>query len=400
MLLSKTGMIKWNGANRKYYELKGYIFTKSGDEFEVKVEELKYNSKALVNIKCDYCNEIYETTYQKYNNNRDRCIVKKDACKKHKYEKLKEANMIKYGVENVKQLESSKEKARQTQLEKYGATNVMKLDKYKDKLKDTMIEKYGVENSMYVDEFKEKIKETNLERYGTECSMNNEEIRSKIIQNNIEIYGVEYYNQTEECKEKVKQTNLDKFGSEWYMQTNEWKNKVVETCNKKYGVDNISQLQDVKIKKAESFYKNATVCTSNQQRYLWSLLGGELNYSNDTPSLDIAFSNEKIYLEFNGSGHDLDVKMGTMTQLQHDNRERARYYYMKKRGWKGIFINSPRDYLPSDEILIKEINKAKEWFKVEGKNHSHYNIDIGMFINDDKYGKLRRIKEKDLKVAN
>ena len=33
-----------------------------------------------------------------------------------------------------------------------------------------------------------------------------------------------------------------------------------------------------KIKKAETFYKNSTVATSNQQRYLFDLLGGELNY--------------------------------------------------------------------------------------------------------------------------
>jgi len=253
---------------------------------------------------------------------------------------------------------------------------------------------------MYVNEFKDKIKETNLERYGTECSMNNEEIRSKIIQNNVEKYGVEYYSQTDECKDKVKQTSLDKFGKEYYMQTDEWKDKIIETCNDKYGVDNISQTQDVKNKKSESFYKNGTVKTSNQQRYLWKLLGGELNYSNETPSLDIAFPNEKIYLEFNGSGHDLCVKMGNMTQSQHDNRERARYYYMKKRGWKGIFINSSRDYLPTDEIILDEINKAKEWFSIEGKNHSHYNIDIGILINDEMYGKLRKIKEKDLEVAN
>jgi hypothetical protein len=73
---------------------------------------------------------------------------------------------------------------------------------------------------------------------------------------------------------------------------------------------------------------------------------------------------------------------------------------MKNLGWKGIFINSPRDYLPSDDIIIQEINKAKEWFKINEKYHSHYNIDIGILINDEKFGKLRKIKEKDLKVAN
>ena len=40
MLLSKTIKIKWNSRTRKYYELKGYPYTKMGDEFEVDIKDL------------------------------------------------------------------------------------------------------------------------------------------------------------------------------------------------------------------------------------------------------------------------------------------------------------------------------------------------------------------------
>jgi len=52
-LISKTVIVKWNGRNKKLYEDKGYLFTKMGDEFEVKVDDLTNGSNALVNVKCD-----------------------------------------------------------------------------------------------------------------------------------------------------------------------------------------------------------------------------------------------------------------------------------------------------------------------------------------------------------
>lgn len=52
-LISKTAKVKWNGSSRNWYESKGYVFTKTGDEFEVRVQDLKYSSKALVDVQCD-----------------------------------------------------------------------------------------------------------------------------------------------------------------------------------------------------------------------------------------------------------------------------------------------------------------------------------------------------------
>lgn len=58
MLLTKNIKIKWNPSNRKWFESKGYIFTKWKDEFEIKVEDLTKGSQQHVNVQCDECGEI------------------------------------------------------------------------------------------------------------------------------------------------------------------------------------------------------------------------------------------------------------------------------------------------------------------------------------------------------
>ncbi len=61
MLLSKTVKLKWHPSNKTHYVEKGYIYTKMGDEFEVKVEDLTKGSKVKVKVKCDYkeCSDPY-----------------------------------------------------------------------------------------------------------------------------------------------------------------------------------------------------------------------------------------------------------------------------------------------------------------------------------------------------
>ena len=58
MLITKTVTMKWNSQNKKWYESKGYIYTKWLGEFEVKVEDLPNGSHTLVNVQCDGCGEL------------------------------------------------------------------------------------------------------------------------------------------------------------------------------------------------------------------------------------------------------------------------------------------------------------------------------------------------------
>lgn len=59
-LISTIVVIKWNSNNKKWYESKGYIYTKMKDEFDVCVEDLPSGSGARVDVECDnvHCQEL------------------------------------------------------------------------------------------------------------------------------------------------------------------------------------------------------------------------------------------------------------------------------------------------------------------------------------------------------
>lgn len=123
---------------------------------------------------------------------------------------------------------------RNTFLERYGVENISQLEETKEKVRKTNLKKFGVEYPAQRDDIKERIKQTNLEKYGVESVLQNEEVREKIRKTNLKKYGVENISQLEETKEKVKKTNIKRRGSEFY------KRKVVEEKKKqermkKYG---------------------------------------------------------------------------------------------------------------------------------------------------------------------
>lgn len=362
MLLSKEVYVNVCSTNLLHYIEKGYsietyinnkgkIAVKKNTSILVKVEDLKINAPIKIIYSCDYCGKQVEIKYCDYMRHYPNGIKDdKDCC-------LKCSPL---------------------------------------KSKEKLIDRYGVDNPMYLDFAKENLKNTNLKKYGVSVPINSKDYSERIKKENIKKYGVPYYNMTEECKLRIRNTNMKRYGKEYHTQTDEWKDKLKNIIQERYGVDNVSQIGEIKLKKANTFYKNGTVATSRQQYYLHNILGGELNYSCNTPCLDIAFPNEKIYIEFNGSGHNLNVKLGDLTQEEFDKKELARYYYLRNNGWKCFIINSPRDYLPTEDILISEFNKAKEWFKTDKKEHNHYVMNIGLVMEDEKYGKLRKIKDNDL----
>lgn len=395
MLLSKEVNVKIAKANIKYYKNLGYD-CKCRDIICVEVEQLPKYARTIINYQCDYCGIIIEQQYQTYRSKLDNNnIIHKDACKKCAGIKRQESNLLVYGV-----------------------SNCMQLPEIQEKFKNTMMKKYGYDNPKKVDSINTKIENTNLERYGTIHPMQNEEVKQRQINTLIDKYGVSSYNKTREGKEKYKNTCLERYGVENSFQNEEFQKKQVNTCLEKYGVENVFQLEEIKNKSKQTMlnkygvenplqndkikekaiknrvitlYENNSTPTSKQQEYLHNLLGGILNYPEDRFNLDIAYPNDKIYIEYDGGGHDLAVKIGRITEKQLKQEDMKRYFILKKLGWKQICIKSPNDYLPSDEIIKEEIEKAKLWLSIDKPGHFHYNIVISEFINDSNYGKLRRV---------
>lgn len=64
MLIDQKIIIKWHNRYKKYYESKGYKFTKAGENFEINVGDLQEGSEVSVKYICDYCGELREKPYK------------------------------------------------------------------------------------------------------------------------------------------------------------------------------------------------------------------------------------------------------------------------------------------------------------------------------------------------
>lgn len=98
LILPQFVTLTWNGTTKKYYEPKGYKYTKKGEGFLINVLDLSESSNAKVKIICDYCNVLFEKVYNDYNKWKKRNIIKKDCCKQCVGIKNKESVKKKYGV--------------------------------------------------------------------------------------------------------------------------------------------------------------------------------------------------------------------------------------------------------------------------------------------------------------
>lgn len=79
-----------------------------------------------------------------------------------------------------------------------------------------------------------------------------------------------------------------------------------------------------------------------------------------------------------------------MSEEQFKKKELDRYFILKRLGWKQLLIKSPKDYLPSSEVITNIINSNKEELKNIKCKISHIVIDIGNNKNHPLYGKLTK----------
>ena len=177
--------------------------------------------------------------------------------------------------------------------------------------------------------------------------------------------------------------------------------RVKDTNLKNNGVEYPMQNPEIKERNRQSLYKNGTARCSRQQKYIHNLIGGKLNYPFKGSSLDVAFPDEMIYLEYDGSGHRMSVTLGTFTEKEFIKRERNRTYGLLRSGWKEIRIISEKDDLiPSDQKLLEILLYARTYLN---QNHHYikFDIDNSKIINsqgefDYDFGELRRIKSTDI----
>lgn len=85
--------VRWNPQNIRWYEEKGYEYTKTGETFLCKAEDLMPTCKILVSVICNYCGDVFSTTNGNYNR-----AIKKDgtmSCSNPKCKSIKISNIEK-----------------------------------------------------------------------------------------------------------------------------------------------------------------------------------------------------------------------------------------------------------------------------------------------------------------
>jgi hypothetical protein len=128
------------------------------DKFGYTIDSLTFGSNNSVALRCDYCQEDYETSYK--NRNRSYKKFPKDCCSKCKFKKREEASLHIHGVKNSSQ--------RPEVRKKISDSGWMQSEEFVKKRKDSMIEKYGTDSVFSSKELSLKIKNTMIEKYGTD----------------------------------------------------------------------------------------------------------------------------------------------------------------------------------------------------------------------------------------
>jgi hypothetical protein len=226
MLITKNIIVK----NSKLYKSLGYI---SEDKYiDISIKDLSTGSNIKIIAQCDYCYLEKEISYKEYNRNissngKYSCSYKCGALK------VKDNNLLKYGVESTNSLEEIKIKQKKTILEKYGVDHVSKDENIKIRKSEKM-KSYDVSN---------KIKNY----WNTITDEEKKDLNIKRINTNIERYGEENISRIEDVKNKKEETFNNKWGG-YTLKSSILKEKVKKTILEKYGVDNILQSELVKSK--------------------------------------------------------------------------------------------------------------------------------------------------------
>lgn len=175
--------IGWCSNNKNKYVARGYLYTKMGDKFLAKIEDVMELSKdTKIPVRCDFCGEIYYPTARNYMKRMKYDAV--DCCVACKGLKIKNTCQQKYGVDNVMQVKEVKDKFVDTCLDRYGVEFPLQNKNIYEKTQNSLNARYGIENGVAdlrtVGEIQDRINSTNMERYNGKSPFCSKEIRRKI----------------------------------------------------------------------------------------------------------------------------------------------------------------------------------------------------------------------------
>ncbi len=375
-ILTKEVEVRPTGKMIQYYRDRGYD-AKYNQPLIVDVNDLSKNSHIKIDILCDMCKKnIMSVSYQEYNVSIEH--TGSYVCKQCSPKKVRQSNLKKYGVPNVRQVDEIKNRSQMTMLERYGVKNYAQTEDYHKKMEHIMMERYGVKNASQMDGHKEKCRNTCIEKYGEDYGKHFSKRAISIFE---EKTGYSHPLRSPTIKEKRRQTNIER-----------------------YGVVMPSQLPEVREKMSQALYSNSSQKVSRQQHYINNIYQGILNFPVKYYNVDIYLPEDNLIIEYDGGGHMLNVVTGRESIDEYNQKEIIRNNIIKKEGYKQMRIISSKDTLPYDQILLQMLLDARSYFSLY-PNHSwiEFNINTSTVRNAEnkdgtpyQFGSLRTIKDNDI----
>lgn len=320
--------VQWNKRTCEHYISLGYKFTRFGDYFWAKAEDLTQKSHHKIKVICDYCGEPYIVSNDNYNKYKQKANCKKDACNKCKNKKSKETMIELYGVEFPVQYSEFKKKMEETNLEIYGNKCVLGNKEIQEKIENTNMERYGVKKAGASKDIQRKIQNTCLKRFGAISSLGNKDVQKK-----------------------ANETRLKKFGTCQIMDLQEYRDKAKETCVRLYGGESSQSSPEIRKKSMETLMKNGTMPRSRAEIQMVEIIkeiyGKDAcveQYPFDRCSFDclLTIGDIKIDIEYDGNFWHNEEK---------DNR---RDWYNIRRGFKVLRFKSDLN-VPTKEQITSNI---------------------------------------------
>ena len=183
----------------------------------------------------------------------------------------------------------------------------------------------------------------------------------------------------EDCKKyKMMKKSLNKYGNVCSLCNPEVSRKRRKTNIEKYGVEFPLQNKDIQNmckKTRKKNNKDVVVGVSKTQKRLCEIYNGILNKKIGHFYVDIFLPENKIAVEYDGSGHNLIVILGKMSQeiFNFKKKQRERFLLSQKIKIIRIKYMDKYDTLPEESYLLDILSEAKYFFN---KGYSIYRIDL------------------------
>jgi hypothetical protein len=235
------------------------------------------------------------------------------------------------------------------------------------KLKQTNLIRYGVENTFQYEPFKEKSKSTNISNLGTEYASQNKDIREKIKKTCIDRYGVENPAQNIEIYQKVKDTNILKYGYESATQNREVQEKMKNTSFKNFGVEHYFSL--------ENFKEKHSVKYSKTEIEICKKLGGESGFMFKGKEYDFKLGNNLFEIDgdFYHSTNLKNLNIFQLSSIVNDFNKINDCKDSEYNLYKILISNLPKEitvenliknsYVPNFELNYEDIIVSKEYIE-------------------------------------